>query len=1020
MIFSRFADRATGGGGIRREAQLFELLRPLDFRLCSSWDADCLKKRTAGRPRLLRRLERRFSPERRFWVDADTWHYVFDLHDVAREWRRGLRRFQRAGVALLDDPIYFRPLARALSRAGIPVVALCQNLESLSRSQLNPALQLDLLARELALLRGCRLVVTISREEAFLLRNLGIPALYLPYEPIASIRQRLEAVRQRRAGTRKRGYLALGTAGNKATLEGMKALLSYWKGPDNKLGGDPLWVAGFWTKKYLSPPGAGIELLGEIGDASLDDLLASAKALICYQEFGSGALTKIREMLLAGVPVLANAHAARSYHEYEGKGVFEFSRLEDLESAAVRASAWQAACQTGAPPPPPGLAEAERSLLAQLRSIGGADPGGAPPRVSILLPNLNNRPFLDERLRSIVGQTFADWELVVVDSYSADGAWELFQEWAARDARIRLFQSRQRGIYANWNRCLGLARGEYVLFAPSDDTMEPDFLERMVGALEENPDCDMAQCKLRIIDEKGAPSQKLSWERLFSARALGEWIDRPHVRRAPYDGVLHSGVRTVYTSITQLLIRRRLFGRIGAFSTRFGPAGDFEWGMRAGLLAHVAYVPLHLACWRVHGGQNTDTSRLDAPSRKRELTRMVRHAFRTARRLAADGLRPLRLADLTWLYRREWLAETIREARRQAAPRPLSLGRKLAIGLACLFRDPLLLLEFRRRRRGAGGFLPPTSPLEYPRRLLNKYGLAGNLVATPSASVARPDPMPPPVPEPAGGVGSGPPLLIYQMGKVGSSSVYESLRHAGIGHSLFHVHQLSDKGIKRKQDWLAHFDALSLPWMEEGLRASRELRSWIDDSRERVPWKIITLTRDPVSMKISSFFENIAVYRREVLDAAGALDPVRVMSALRRYAFHDYEENRDYTCSWFQDELETVFGIDVFSVPYDFSRGYTILRRENVGVLVIRLEDLQRSFAPAMEDFLGAPGLKLAQVNAAAGKSSWPQYQAVLREFTLPAELFDRIYSSRYARHFYPPEDRERARARWLRGGALE
>ena len=55
------------------------------------------------------------------------------------------------------------------------------------------------------------------------------------------------------------------------------------------------------------------------------------------------------------------------------------------------------------------------------------------PKVSILLPNLNNRRYLDERIDCILNQTFTDWELVIVDNYSDDGAWEFF-----RNCRIRL------------------------------------------------------------------------------------------------------------------------------------------------------------------------------------------------------------------------------------------------------------------------------------------------------------------------------------------------------------------------------------------------------------------------------------------------------------------------------------------------------------------------------------------------------------------------------------------------------
>jgi len=61
--------------------------------------------------------------------------------------------------------------------------------------------------------------------------------------------------------------------------------------------------------------------------------MSSVKALLCYQNSGSGALTRICEMLIAGVPVIANSHAARSF--YNKKGLIEFSVLEDIDSVLI-------------------------------------------------------------------------------------------------------------------------------------------------------------------------------------------------------------------------------------------------------------------------------------------------------------------------------------------------------------------------------------------------------------------------------------------------------------------------------------------------------------------------------------------------------------------------------------------------------------------------------------------------------------------------------------------------------------
>lgn len=105
------------------------------------------------------------------------------------------------------------------------------------------------------------------------------------------------------------------------------------------------------------------------------------------------------------------------------------------------------------------------------------------PLVSICLPCLNATPFLKERMDTLVSQTLTDWEMIVCDSYSDDGSWELFQEYK-NDERIKLYQVPRKGSYAGWNECLKRASGEYVYIATADDTCKPELLEKMVGALE--------------------------------------------------------------------------------------------------------------------------------------------------------------------------------------------------------------------------------------------------------------------------------------------------------------------------------------------------------------------------------------------------------------------------------------------------------------------------------------------------------------------------------------------------------
>lgn len=226
------------------------------------------------------------------------------------------------------------------------------------------------------------------------------------------------------------------------------------------------------------------------------------------------------------------------------------------------------------------------------------------PKVSICVPNLNTRPYLPARFESIFNQTFQDWELIVYDSYSDDGAWEYIQELAKQEPRMKISQGPREGIYPGWNACVQLAQGEYVYIATSDDTMRPDCLEKMVKALDAYPQCDLAHCCLDFIDEEGKKiGGEHCWETWSTTRFLGEWNNKYHIRPQGHDTVVALGLRTTYYSVTQLLIRRKLFDRAGLFERKWGPFCDLEWQMRAALMTQTLHIPEYLATWRFHPQQ---------------------------------------------------------------------------------------------------------------------------------------------------------------------------------------------------------------------------------------------------------------------------------------------------------------------------------------------------------------------------------------------------------------------------------
>jgi glycosyltransferase involved in cell wall biosynthesis len=245
------------------------------------------------------------------------------------------------------------------------------------------------------------------------------------------------------------------------------------------------------------------------------------------------------------------------------------------------------------------------------------------PRVSICLPNLNNRLYLEERIATIEAQTFTDWELVVCDNYSDDGAWEFFQELAKRDSRMRISQEQREGMYANWNNCIRQARGEFVYVATSDDTMAADCLEKMVKALDENRDCDLAHCPMKVIDQHGGPGPDWWSKSSLFAKSSAEIMKRRHKRIAPYDGILCLLGDNIYSSVTQLLIRRSLFDKVGLYKADWGSLGDFHWNLRAALAASAVHVPDTWGGWRMHPSQATAAVGLNSPEHQAKIDAMI-------------------------------------------------------------------------------------------------------------------------------------------------------------------------------------------------------------------------------------------------------------------------------------------------------------------------------------------------------------------------------------------------------------
>ena len=99
------------------------------------------------------------------------------------------------------------------------------------------------------------------------------------------------------------------------------------------------------------------------------------------------------------------------------------------------------------------------------------------PAISVIMPVYQAGPFLRDSVRSVLGQTFPDFELILVDDGSTDGSAGLCDTLAGEDSRVRVLHKKNGGVSAARNDGMDLAGGEYIYFCDADDTIAPDALE---------------------------------------------------------------------------------------------------------------------------------------------------------------------------------------------------------------------------------------------------------------------------------------------------------------------------------------------------------------------------------------------------------------------------------------------------------------------------------------------------------------------------------------------------------------
>lgn len=243
-------------------------------------------------------------------------------------------------------------------------------------------------------------------------------------------------------------------------------------------------------------------------------------------------------------------------------------------------------------------------------------------------------------------------------------------------------------------------------------------------------------------------------------------------------------------------------------------------------------------------------------------------------------------------------------------------------------------------------------------------------------------------------------ILIYQMAKVGSSSIFESLETQF--SNVYHIHRLYPPHIQKIIDF----------YNNKKTRVPTGVFTWkpLYDKYilEDRAVKIITPVREPVSRNMSAFFHNFKLNTGQIPEENDKSINELVSSFKKNY-------NHNVPLTWFDDEFEKALGFSIYDYPFKHDEGYVTIKKNNLDVLVFTIELSEIIKNRIIGDFLGVDDFEILHSNVGFSKAYGDLYKEFLKGVSYEDEYIDKMYDSKYAQHFYSLENLQELRLKWQR-----
>lgn len=263
--------------------------------------------------------------------------------------------------------------------------------------------------------------------------------------------------------------------------------------------------------------------------------------------------------------------------------------------------------------------------------------------------------------------------------------------------------------------------------------------------------------------------------------------------------------------------------------------------------------------------------------------------------------------------------------------------------------------------------------------------------------------------------GAESPILVFQMGKVGSRTVFQTMQAADGRGPVLHVHELVDlKGTGRR-----HVETGIVP-LPAHVRTSQSLVPLLSERR----FLVISGVRDPIARLVSGYFQTpMFGYGNaghgylglpdQMAKWRASVEPARVIALIQaQLAAGDDGGFGD----WFEKQLKPAFGVDVMASPFDRSAGFSIIEAERVELLIMQAERLSDLIPTVLADFVGTRLVEVPSNIRSQSATGSSAYREALDQLRIPRTTCELIYSRPIVRHFYDEDTINRWIDRWSGG----